>query len=228
MIHLRVVFLSFITILFSVGIFQCPQTANAETFFVSRQGDDNNPGTKALPWRTVSESTLRLSPGDRLLIQPGNYEDEGQIFVRFVDPETFEFQPLEGSESQTTRIEAATDVAPRIFGNFDIRGSYIEVSGLKILGDSTSTAPGIGVFESHHISVNNCKLAFHGGGGINFNHSDVVRATRNRCFFNGSTNPDQHSGISSFQPIVRTNTDERYGVVLNENICIGNFNEVPA
>ncbi len=203
------------------------QTVSAETYYVSLDGDDENPGTEALPWRSVSESVLRLTAGDRLLIQPGDYRDEGQMFVRSVDPETFEYLPLEGSSEATTHIMAATTEQPRIYGSFDIRGSHIVLSGLTVVGDRTTPNPGVGVFESHNITVQKCCLTHHGGGGILFNQSDLVKAHANICYFNATTNPDQHSGISSYQPVVRTDTDAQYGVVFTKNICFGNRNEVP-
>ena len=67
----------------------------------------------------------------------------------------------------------------------------------------------------------------HGGGGINFNHSDIVVASSNVCAFNAALNPDQHSGISSFQPIVRTEEKPLYGVVFKDNFSYFNRNRVP-
>lgn len=40
------------------------------TFYVSPNGDDNNPGTKERPWKSVSYAVSRLSPGDTLVILP--------------------------------------------------------------------------------------------------------------------------------------------------------------
>ena len=227
--HPRVSFLFalLVVLVFMIEASSNLQTVSAETHYVSLDGDDENPGTKTLPWRSVSESVLRLTAGDRLLIQPGDYRGEGQMFVRSVDPETFEYLPLKGSSDATTYIMAATAKQPRIFGSFDIRGSHIVLSGLTIVGDRTTPNPGVGVFESHNITVRKCCLAYHGGGGILFNQSDLVRAHANLCYFNATTNPDQHSGISSYQPVVRTDTNERYGVVFTKNVCFGNRNEVP-
>ncbi len=210
----------------SVGFWQS-RSAVAETFYVSVTGDDENPGTRAQPWRSVSESALRLTAGDRLLIFPGSYLNEGEILVRKVEPETFEYFPLEGSKSETTYIGSATWVRPRIYGSIDIRGSHINVENLTVLGDRETPNAGISAFESHNIAIKNCIVAYHGGGGIQFVLSDLVTAVNNRSYFNAATNPDQHSGISSFQPVVRTDTGEQYGVVFAQNICFGNRTEVP-
>lgn len=204
----------------------CP-LACADDIFVSTQGDDANPGTFEEPLRTVAEGALSLSPGDRLIILPGDYV-EGPIGVRFVEPDTFLFVPLEGSEDKETIITGLPGHPPRIFGSFDIRGSHITIKGLQVIGDGESIDAGIAVFESHDIRVESCIIENHGGGGIQFSHCDMVTAWKNVCCFNASTNPDQQSGISSFQPVVRTDADGEHGVVFGHNVCFGNRNTVPS
>lgn len=53
------------------------------TFYVDGQrGDDNNPGTQDLPWKTIAKSADTLMAGDTVLIAPGVYR-EGDIVPRF-------------------------------------------------------------------------------------------------------------------------------------------------
>ena len=187
-------------------------TAVAENIWVSVDGNDENPGTRSKPLRTVAEGCLSLKPGDRLCILSGDYENEGNIEVRSVEPETFKFFPLQGTAQQPIVITGIGQIRPRIFGNVDVRGSHITIQRLEIIGDQnspnpTSILPGVGVYESHNISLRDNIVSHHGGGGIQFNHSDMVSANRNYTLFNATQNPDQHSGISSFQPVVRTEID---------------------
>lgn len=202
----------------------------AEDFYVSTAGDDSNPGTRSQPFRTVSHGALALSPGDGLFVLPGIYRDEETIFVRFVGPEpNFEFMPIVGAADAVTRIIGIRDGGrrPVIFGNFDVRGSFIRIAGLEIRGDREKLDAGIGVFESHNITIKDCRIFNHGGGGIAFNQCDLVSAVGNWVGFNAFTNPNQSSGISLFQSVVRTESDRYYGAVIVNNISLGNENLTP-
>ena len=202
----------------------------AENFFVSPTGDDANPGTYSEPFQTVSEGALALAPGDCLFVLPGTYRDEGNIFLRFVSPAPdFEFLPIVGSPDALTRVIGVSHKGkkPIIFGNIDVRGSYIRITNLELRGDREKLEPGIGVYESHNIVIKDCSIYNHGGGGIAFNQSDIVYALDNRVGFNAFTNPNQSSGISLYQSVKRADTNPYYGAVITGNICVGNENRVP-
>lgn len=156
-----------------------PGTSLAENRYVAVIGDDSNPGTRALPWRTLRHACVSLEPGDRLLVGPGDYvefNDDGEstfediIFVRTVGTaeEDFAYKPFIGNPNKVTQIRAWNPrCAPRVFGNFDIRGSYLRIQGLEIIGDpARSIEPGIGVYSSHGISCIGNVVYNHGGGGI--------------------------------------------------------------
>jgi hypothetical protein len=56
--------------------------ARAETYHVAVSGDDANPGTEALPWRTIAKANAAaLKPGDRVLLRKGDVWRE-QLTVR--------------------------------------------------------------------------------------------------------------------------------------------------
>lgn len=216
------------TLLLTV-LFSLTGAVNAEDFYVSPQGDDDNPGTSSEPFGTVGAGCLALSPGDTLFIHPGVYRDEGTIFVRFVQPDTFEFLPLVGSKSETTCIVGLghRGCRPVIQGNMDVRGSHIRITGLDLRGNENILEPGIGVYESHNITIGRCRIYGFGGGGIAFNQCDIVHAYGNTVGFNAFTNPNQSSGISLYQSVVRTESDCYYGAIISCNISVGNENRVP-
>ncbi len=204
----------------------------AEEYFVSPGGDNSNDGSCDSPWQTISFACLQLSPGDILTIGRGTYGNngsEGNILLRYQDPVSGEYHPLEGSRRKVTRIRAEDNCRPPlIYGSLDIRGSYISVRGLEFASDRSSNGPGIVAYESHNVGIYNNIVHDHGGGGINFNQCDLVRAERNTCYNNANKNPDQHSGISSYQAMVRTKVrGNRYGVIIRNNICFCNRNLVP-
>ena len=210
-----------------------------ETFFVSPTGDDSAEGSFRTPWRTMRVACTRLSPGDTLIVEDGDYLDEGTIQVRFADPETGVFGALLGDENHQTRIRSRSGNS-RIFGDFDIRGSFIIISGLEVVGNGESNPAGIGVFESMEIDIFNNVIRNHGGCGILMYQCDLVDIFRNVIFDNANSNPLQHSGISIFQPVVRTldgtisegapiseQISNRIGIRIRNNICFNNENFVP-
>ena len=225
---------TFFVVTFASGL------ALAENRFVAVTGDDSNPGTEELPWRTLRTACLSLNPGDHLLVGPGEYvefNDDGvddfqdTIFLRSVgtEEEGFPFLPFVGDPDNPTVIRPwKRRSRPRIHGHFDIRGSYIQISGLEIVGKPERTIEsGIAVFSSHDICCMNNVIHDHGGGGISFNQSDMVSALGNICFSNAMTNPNQSSAISTFQPIRRSPSDKQFGVWFQFNVCFDNRNEVP-
>ncbi len=52
-----------------------PATAWTATYHVAPGGDDTNPGTRALPWRTIAQANSTLQAGDSVLLHAGIYED---------------------------------------------------------------------------------------------------------------------------------------------------------
>jgi hypothetical protein len=62
--------------------------SNAATYYVSTKGKDSNPGTRALPWRTLERlNSAGVNPGDTVYIRGGTYystktaDDENQTYL---------------------------------------------------------------------------------------------------------------------------------------------------
>lgn len=189
-----------------------------QTRYVSNNGNDFGASSPQQPWRTLRYAFRNLNPGDTLIIEDGTY-DEGEIFVRRPD-----LSPLFSDNLTTTTIRARNRRRAKLIGNIDIRGSYITIDGLEVLGRSGSDRPGIACYFSHHISILNCYVHRHGGGGINLNHSDWLLVDRCQTEFNANFNTSQHSGISVFQPVDHGDDPFGlyYGIVIQN--CISNHN----
>jgi pectate lyase len=55
--------------------------AQADTYYVSTKGSDENPGSEAKPWRTVQKSANRARAGDTILVHGGVYREA--VILRF-------------------------------------------------------------------------------------------------------------------------------------------------
>ena len=51
-------------------------TSPASTYYVAPDGHDLNPGTEALPWRTIQKAADTLVAGDTVYIKAGVYEEQ--------------------------------------------------------------------------------------------------------------------------------------------------------
>ncbi|NOX98989.1 MAG: DUF1565 domain-containing protein [Verrucomicrobia bacterium] len=54
----------------------CTAYVNAGDYYVARQGNDNNPGTEAKPWKSIQKAADTLIAGDTAFIGKGSYSDE--------------------------------------------------------------------------------------------------------------------------------------------------------
>ena len=175
----------------------------------------------------MEAACLRLSPGDTLLVLPGTYNVEGnRIFVRYVDPETRAWSPLRATSNSPVKILASGPGPHVINGYFDIRGSHISIRGLTVVGEPELAEAGIGVFESHNVSIRDCCVVHHGGSGIQFSQCDMMSVIGNVLAFNSTTDPGQTSGISSYQAMVRTDDRSIIGLDIRNNVSFGNENLV--
>ena len=53
----------------------------AGTYYVATNGADANPGTLALPWRTIQKAANTLGPGDTALVRGGIYSERVTVRV---------------------------------------------------------------------------------------------------------------------------------------------------
>ncbi len=76
--------------------------AQAAEFHVASDGDNANPGSDALPWRTIAHAVASMDPGDTTYVHDGTYE-EGEIRFR-----------MSGSEDAPIELLNAPGEAPII------------------------------------------------------------------------------------------------------------------
>lgn len=218
-----------LVVLFLLALFVAP--LSAENKWVGPGGNNANSGnTRFQRWRDFSYAIKNLTPGDTLTVLDGYYDirqedsqSSGLAFVR-----SAAFGRLDGWTNAITTIRAENSRGATIRGNLDILGSFITIEGFRILGDPQGVEPGIIVRDGHHIDILDNEVAFAGGGGINFNHSDTFRIVGNtvhNCCFR---NPQQHSGISVYQPIAQVDPENRYWKIeIRRNVCYQNLCYTP-
>lgn len=88
-----------------------PKVIVPRIFYVSIEGNDNNPGTQTNPWRTILKATNSLKSGDIAIIQAGTYQEE----------------PIITSSGVTFQAQGKV-----ITGAFTIYGNYNTIKGFTI------------------------------------------------------------------------------------------------
>lgn len=143
--------------------------ANAVTYYVSLTGHDANPGTLALPFRTITTGVLALRPGDTLQIRAGIYAESLLDVIpggtSWASPVTVAAYPGE----QVTLMPSAG--ASRVIEINGENRQFIVIDGLildgaNVLYDVFKIGGNGTVGVAHHIRLQNSEVKNSPGPGI--------------------------------------------------------------
>ncbi|MEO1095956.1 MAG: right-handed parallel beta-helix repeat-containing protein [Cyanobacteria bacterium J06638_28] len=140
------------------------ETGSTRFYYVSPDGDNNNPGTQESPWKDINYATSEASPvqaGDTILVQPGTYT------------ETISLKKSGNSTQGHITLKANGDVTLRdpdplvgSFGEGVIQSDsqdYWIIDGFRI--ENTSWA-GIAIQDGNHFIIQNNHTYETGASGI--------------------------------------------------------------
>ena len=135
-----------------------PQAQTGGAFYVATGGDDANPGTEALPWRTLQHAAQNVGPGDTVLVRGGVYAEAVTIAVS--GSETGGYVTFKSYPGETAVIDGGGLTVPADGGaliNIDSQ-SYVIVQGFELrnyVTDDPDRVP-MGVYvsgDAHHIQL---------------------------------------------------------------------------
>lgn len=208
-----------------VSCLACPSSFAADKW-VSPSGSNSNSGTSVdQAWGELTYAVRNLEPGDTLTLLDGTYTiaDEADNYNGVAYVRRTGYQRLDGWTNLVTTIRPQTPGNVTIIGNLEITGSFITLENLKIYGSEQNIEPALLILDSHHISILNNEIAYAGGGGIATGHCDTLRIVGNQVHHNCLRNPQQHSGISVYQPIAQPDPENRYwSIEIRRNTCYDN------
>jgi len=108
--------------------------AAGSTFFVNRnhaQADDGNPGSEALPWRTIQHAADVANPGDTIIVRAGTYD------------ERVELNRAGAAENKITFIASPRRTV--LMKGFIARKGYVRLEGFRITGSETGGWEKLGI-----------------------------------------------------------------------------------
>lgn len=159
-----------IIIILAAALFQV-DPLSATTLYVATMGDDANPGTIKLPFRSISKAARTAAPGTKVVVLSGLYKEVVQIPVGGTSdlPITFEASPegqviIDGSGS------------PPNTSLVQINANFIRFRGFTV---RNSTRTGIAAWGTHHVSITGNKVYGSRKGGIWVGHTDAGQSYEN-------------------------------------------------
>lgn len=165
--------------------------------------DDRDGQGPATAWRSLQVAFDRLSPGDTLYLMGGDYRGEIQSWhSHFV-------LSASGRPDAWIRVAAAPGAAPTIMadrGNgIEVSGSYVEISGLNLVGRDFGIGNdygwGVLIRNSHHVRVVGNEVSGMPVGGIGTVEATNIDIIENRVHDNSFWGPEQGSGISMWHSV---------------------------
>ena len=116
-----------------------PVTAGA--FYVATTGSDSNPGSLALPWKTIQHAASTVQAGDTVYIRAGTYTESVNIGVSgsaTAGPVTFQSYPGEQAIIDGTGLTPSTSDVQGLINI--VNQSYVTINGLEIQNYQTSNS----------------------------------------------------------------------------------------
>jgi parallel beta-helix repeat protein len=136
------------------------------TFYVAPTGNNANPGTQALPWKTLQYAVSQLKAGQTLYAMTGVYAETVTITASGTAAAPITVSAYTG---QTPVIDGATVTVPTFASLLKLHGNYITVSGFEVrninndghggTGGSNTINGGYGVsIEGNNDTVSNLNV----------------------------------------------------------------------
>ena len=208
--------------------------ATGRVYYVAFNGDNNSPGTEALPWRTINHAVYKMVAGETVLVKSGTYAESVYI-------------TRSGSAGKPITFKAYLGAKPKIeiqqkqLEGILIQGaSYINIEGFEVAytapsaevakGEQTDNGIDIsnaGQMLPHHIVIKNNNVHGFPGGGIFTVLADYVTFEGNTVWENALWSKWGNSGISMYQNV---DFDQKAGnhMIIRGNVVYKNENKLPS
>ncbi|GEM_PF-1322842 len=107
-----------------------PAVAFAETYHVSTNGNDSNPGSSASPWRTIQKAANTMAAGDTVTVEAGTYDERVHV-------------DASGESGSPMTFEASGTVVTR---GFTVEADHIVIDGFEVTDTEDDGTDGVGIY----------------------------------------------------------------------------------
>lgn len=137
-------FLVLAWVLAQIVIHSAPAEAAGNTYYVATDGNDTNPGTFSLPWRTIQKAANAMTVGDSVYVSSGTYNESVSV--------------SQSGSSPSQMISFIANGTVQINGAIELYGDYISVQGFTVTPSACDWKGAIHVDGSYDLILNNTIL----------------------------------------------------------------------
>ncbi|HBC72920.1 MAG: pectate lyase-like protein [Candidatus Amesbacteria bacterium GW2011_GWB1_47_19] len=133
-----------------------PDPVQGNIFYVAPGGNDNNPGTLALPWKTLAKAANALTPGQTVYIRAGIYRE--RLTPKNSGNQT-NYIIYMAYPGEIVTIDGTGISIPPLEGLINVTGKrFIRISGLRVINSGVNVADGtwnmgISVQKADHVII---------------------------------------------------------------------------
>lgn len=193
--------------------------------YVDVSGDDGNPGTAGLPFRTVQAAVVSAQPWDTIIVRPGSYAEV--VYINNMRSGVPGKYVTLKAETQGTALLREPLVGGDLYGVIKLTGSlsYWRIEGFDIQADNgagiSTIADSSNDYRYHHIQIVGNTIHNCGDAGIGLLNGDYVLIENNTVSYCAKTSPFQVSGISCYQ-FRNVDMEPGYHLVIRNNTVFNN------
>ena len=183
--------LTVLTMIFTLFVSATQVVNAAGVYYVAINGDDNNPGTEASPWRTITRAANTMVAGDTVYVRAGTYHERVMPansgtpgnFISYKRYGT-DTVTIDGTGVPVLDLGYLSDPAKEN-GLFDIRKSYIKVDGFRIWNSDfagvmvNTDLGGLAGAELSNIYIENCDIQNNASSGMSLYKTDGLYILNN-------------------------------------------------
>lgn len=142
-------------------------------YYVSIAGDDSNPGTDSLPWRTILKASKTIAAGEIVIIKAGHYDE----FITINN---------NGDSDDNRTIFFSEAVHGASCRGFKVKGDYITIDGFDIEAVGETNWVGMHIDGSSYVDIVNCFVHECTTGGIKVSdNAKNIKLVNNKIEHNG-------------------------------------------
>ena len=106
--------------------------ASTEEYYIAAQGNDANPGTQALPFKTLAKGNEVAKPGTTLWVMPGTIEYAATMVLSKSGTEAHPIRIWAMPETRSILDYALQPRGASAMRGIEVRGNYWHIKGLEI------------------------------------------------------------------------------------------------
>ncbi len=227
-------------ILFSISLFLASVSFSYAvvdgTVYVSPTGLATNAGTDASPKSLdAAFDSDNIGPGTIIILKDGTYNISTERYLwRKIGAEG---NPIiiKAQNKHMAILKGVNTYSASQYAVVTIAGcKYLEFDGITVMHEAGSLDQSYGirmtearisstdVLYTEFITVKNCNVYGHGGGGISADGTDNIYIENNIVYGNCTRNKINTSGISVYKMKARSTTTNYWGIIIRGNRCYDN------